>query len=69
MSTATTSYPSYSPVQTGLLSNDQIAIECACKEEAHEQNNFFRGIFVAVPTGLAMWFCLLKLASVIVHHI
>ena len=69
MSTAATSYPSYSTTQTGLLSGNQMTIECACKEEAHQESNFFRGIFVAVPAGLAMWFGLLKLATAIVHHI
>ena len=69
MSTATTSYPGYSPIHTGSTTGDQATFECACNEEAHQESNFFRGIFVAVPAGLAMWFGLLKLATAIVHHI
>ncbi len=65
----TTSYPTYSPAQPGLLSGKEMTIECACNEEAHQESNFFRGILVAVPAGLAMWVGLLKLATVIAHHI
>lgn len=69
MSTPTTSYPTYSPAPAGLLSGNEMPIECSCNEEAHQESKFFRGLLVAVPAGLAMWVGLLKLASVIAHHI
>ena len=67
MSVATT-YPNYSGIQNGLRNSDS-SYECACTEEVAQEGNFFRGIFVAVPAGLVLWFGLLKLATIIVHHI
>ena len=69
MSTAATSYPNYSPASAGLLSGNEMTIDCACNEESNQKGNFFRGILVAVPAGMAMWVGLLKLATVIAHHI
>ena len=69
MSATTTSHPACAPAHSGLLTGNEMGIECYGNEDAHQDSNFFRGILVAVPAGLAMWVGLLKLAAVIAHHI
>lgn len=67
MFTTTTSYPSHSPAQAGPTSDNGMNLDGSLPEETYKKNDLIRGMFVAVPVGLAMWAGLLKLAVVIVH--
>jgi hypothetical protein len=62
--TSATAYP----VHTLEQGRCDVVPACGCSAEDHEQSHFFRGILVAVPTGLALWLGLLKVASLVLSH-
>ena len=62
--TSATTYP----VNAAVQETPNFEPSCECSLQEHEENRFFNGILVAVPTGLALWVGLLKVATIALRH-
>ena len=41
---------------------------CGCREPERLEGGFFRGVFIAVPAGLVMWYGILRVVTEVVHR-
>jgi hypothetical protein len=41
---------------------------CGCAEDFDQDGRFFRGIMIAIPSGLLLWAGLLRIAGEVLHR-